>query len=250
MHTNSLYSTARQRGGTFLGLVLGVLIGLFAALAVAVYVTKVPIPFSKRNNTVMGSIEQEQAKNQDWDPNAPLAGKKSTSVRTNAEIAAAQAEAGSTTTSKTGKIDLNAPNEAAAAAATEAKAKVVLKPSPKPALNPDSDDPLADLLKSKVAVAPSPKPLVLQGDLSSAVTAEPFIYYVQIGAFVNNEEAESQRAKAAMAGFDARVSEREQAGRQVFRVRLGPFDSKDLADRTKASVQANGLDAALVRVQR
>ena len=88
MHTNSLYSTARQRGGTFLGLVLGVLIGLFAALAVAVYVTKVPIPFSKRNNTVMGSIEQEQAKNQDWDPNAPLAGKKSTSVRTNAEIAA------------------------------------------------------------------------------------------------------------------------------------------------------------------
>ena len=236
MHTNSFYSTKRQRGGTFLGLVLGVLIGLFAALAVAVYVTKVPIPFSKRNNTVMGSIEQEQAKNQDWDPNAPLAGKKTTSV-------SAKPAASTSTQPESG--DAAAPRNKAE---DDAKPSEKLKPSPKPALNPDSDDPLADLLKSKAA--PSPKPLALQGDLSTAMTIEPFIYYVQIGAFVNSDEAESQRAKAAMAGFDARISEREQAGRQIFRVRLGPFDSKDLADRAKSTIEATGLDGALVRVQR
>ena len=237
MHTNSFYSTKRQRGGTFLGLVLGVLIGLFAALAVAVYVTKVPIPFSKRNNTVMGSIEQEQAKNQDWDPNGPLAGKKTTSASANSTASA---------------VTQPENNEPAAprtkAEADDSKPSEKLKPSPKPAINPDSDDPLADLLKSKAA--PSPKPQALKGDLSTAMTIEPFIYYVQIGAFINSDEAESQRAKAAMAGFDARVSEREQAGRQIFRVRLGPFDSKDLADRAKSTIEATGLDGALVRVQR
>lgn len=236
MHTNSFYSTTRQRGGTFLGLVLGVLIGLFAALAVAVYVTKVPIPFSKRNNTAMGTIEQEQAKNQDWDPNAPLAGKK-------ASTASANSTASAPTQPENG--DAAAPRTKTEA---EAKPNEKLKPSPKPALDPDSDDPLADLLKSKTA--PSPKPQALQGDLSTAMTVEPFIYYVQIGAFVNSDEAESQRAKAAMAGFDARISEREQAGRQIFRVRLGPFDSKDLADRAKSTIEATGLDGALVRVQR
>jgi cell division protein FtsN len=41
--TNKLNS--KQRGGTMLGLVIGALVGLGAALAVAVYVTKVPVPF-------------------------------------------------------------------------------------------------------------------------------------------------------------------------------------------------------------
>ncbi len=238
MHTNSFYSTSRQRGGTFLGLVLGVLIGLFAALAVAVYVTKVPIPFSKRSNSVIGSIEQEQARNQDWDPNAPLAGKKASSkTPANTDSATVSAD----------QSDAAARNKAEP---TEAKAKEKIALKPKPVFDPESDDPLADLLKSKAAAAPSPKPMALQGDLSTAMTIEPFIYYVQIGAFVNSDEAESQRAKAAMAGFDARVSEREQAGRQVFRVRLGPFDSKNLAERAKSTIEATGLDGALVRVQR
>ena len=38
----------KQAGGTALGLVLGILIGLAGALAVAVYVTKVPVPFVDR----------------------------------------------------------------------------------------------------------------------------------------------------------------------------------------------------------
>ena len=34
-----------QRGGTILGLFFGMVLGLGAALAVAVYVTQVPVPF-------------------------------------------------------------------------------------------------------------------------------------------------------------------------------------------------------------
>jgi hypothetical protein len=36
---------SKQRGNTFIGLIIGIVIGLGAALGIAVYVTKVPIPF-------------------------------------------------------------------------------------------------------------------------------------------------------------------------------------------------------------
>jgi cell division protein FtsN len=53
-----------------------------------------------------------------------------------------------------------------------------------------------------------------------------------------------------MMGIEAKVSEREQAGRVVYRVRSGPFDDKDQAEKIKVRLDSNGMDAALVRVQR
>ena len=51
-------------------------------------------------------------------------------------------------------------------------------------------------------------------------------------------------------GFQAKVTEREQSGRTVYRVRLGPFDKKDEADKNKEKLESNGVETALVRVQR
>ena len=59
-----------------MGFVIGVVVGLGAALAVAVYVTKVPIPFVDRGQTRSADQDAvESQKNKDWDPNAPLYGK-------------------------------------------------------------------------------------------------------------------------------------------------------------------------------
>ena len=41
----------QQRGGTILGFIIGVVVGLGAALAVAVYVTKVPVPFLNKGQS-------------------------------------------------------------------------------------------------------------------------------------------------------------------------------------------------------
>ena len=79
---------------------------------------------------------------------------------------------------------------------------------------------------------------------------DPFVYFVQAGAFAREEDAEAQRAKLAMQGFAAKVTEREQSGRQVYRVRLGPFDFKEDADSYQAKLQAAGADAAIVRIFR
>ena len=47
-----------------------------------------------------------------------------------------------------------------------------------------------------------------------------------------------------------KVSEREQSGRTVFRVRSGPFDKREDADKLKEKLDATGMETALVRVQR
>jgi hypothetical protein len=96
-----------------------------------------------------------------------------------------------------------------------------------------SSDPLGDLANSK-----------------AGAKGEEFQYLVQVGAFHASEEAEGQRAKLALAGYDPKVSERDQAGKMVYRVRLGPFDSKTDAEQIQAKLKATKFESALIRVQR
>ena len=103
------------------------------------------------------------------------------------------------------------------------------------------------------AVAPAAKGRDPLGDLAAraaAPGADPFLYFVQAGAFRTAEDAEAQRAKLSLMGIEAKVSEREQSGRQVFRVRVGPFEKKEEADRQKEKLETSGIETALVRVQR
>ncbi len=202
----------QQRGGTILGLIIGILVGLGAALAVAVYVTKVPIPFVNKGQS--RSVDQDAAeskKNKDWDPNAPLYGKNPAKAAVPAPAMVASAP----------------PTTADVGPATVPASKAEVKPAV-------SADPLGDLAKAR----------------SSNVAVEPFSYFVQVGAFRTSEDAESQRAKLSLSGVEAKVSEREQSGRAVFRVRVGPFGKKEDADRVKERLDAAGMQTALVRVQR
>ena len=68
-------ATRSSFGGTLMGFVIGLLVGLGAALAVAVYVTRVPIPFVDRNvsrNADQDALEAER--NKGWNPNRALGG--------------------------------------------------------------------------------------------------------------------------------------------------------------------------------
>jgi len=124
------------------------------------------------------------------------------------------------------------PAEAAASAAVPSTA--VASPTvPKKELKPAvTADPLGDLANAR------------------STSNDPFIYFVQVGAFRTPEDAESQRAKLSLSGVETKVSEREQSGRTVFRVRSGPFDKREDADKIKEKLEASGMETALVRVQR
>jgi cell division protein FtsN len=209
-----------QRGGFAIGLIVGLLLGLALALGVALYVTKAPVPFV--NKVPQRTAEQDAAeaeKNKNWDPNAPLQGKN-----------AAKASAGSGDTSSPAAPSLGR-------APTPAEAAPAIPPAPAarasaPALGAAGRTPAA----------------------SSAVSTnrggEPFNYFVQAGAYARQEDAEQQRARLAMLGFEAKLTEREQAGRTVYRVRLGPFSRKGDAETTKDKLGDAGVDSALVQVQK
>jgi len=211
-----------QRGGTLLGLVIGALIGLGAALAVAVYITKVPVPFMNKSQARNPDSDAAEAKkNKDWNPNAPLAGKTPAKPAPAAPAPAPSAEGNS----------VAVPDPAGPKAAASSPAKTAAKPAP-------AADPLGDLAKAKVE------------GLSSSPSVDPFSYFIQAGAFRTPEDAEQQRAKLLLLGMQAKVSEREQAGRTVYRVRLGPFDKKEDAEKAKERLDNNSIETALVRVQR
>lgn len=212
---------AKQRGGFFLGMIIGLLVGVMIALGVALYVTKVPIPFvDKVPQRTPQQDAAEAERNKRWDPNAPLGGR-------------APAKGG---------------NEVGG---------MVSEPPPPPADVPPPPSPPATVPPPAEPVAPKPptsRPAPVQAPAPAASAkpdAETLQFYVQVGAYARSDDAEQQRAKLAMAGLVGRITEREQAGRLVYRVRLGPFDSHDEATQVKQQAATAGYpDAALVRVPR
>ncbi len=224
-------SNRRHAGGTLIGFVVGLLVGLGIALSVAVYVTRVPVPFVDRGVSRKPAQDVEEAeRNKGWNPNAQIAGKP-------------------------------APLPAAAAG-TDTTGAISVPPAdgqPLPAPTKPAADPLGDLVASKLgqgtptastsAAKGTPTASTPRGS-PTAAGADPFSYFVQAGAFRTPEDAENQRAKLAMMGMSADVSEREQSGRTVYRVRLGPFTDKAMAEATREQLEVNGVEAALVRVQK
>ncbi len=227
----------QQRGGTILGFIVGAMVGLGAALAVAVYVTKVPVPFMNKGTTSRGAEQdaQESTRNKDWNPNAPLLGKNPAPAPTPATAASTPATAPSTAAAKPAAA-ASASSVAAKPASAAASAAVAAKIERVEPAKPASADPLGDLARAKAAGVPA--------------TSDPFDYFVQAGAFRTPEDAEAQRAKLAMMGWEARVTEREQSGRTVYRVRVGPFGKRDDAEQIKDKFDGAGVESALVRVQR
>lgn len=232
-----------QKGGTAIGFIIGLVIGLAAALAVAIYVTKVPTPFSNKNQP--RSAEQDAAetqKNKDWNPNGGLQSKPAGDGQPETSPNVDTKESAKDTPKEFIKEPAKETTKSEAKAETKTETKAEAKTESKAEIKPGvTADPLGDLVKSKV-------PLTASGNTASS--ADPFTYFVQAGAFRSQTEANAHRAKLSLMGLDAKISEREQAGRLVYRVRLGPYDDKDMADNAKARLDKNGIETALVRVQR
>jgi cell division protein FtsN len=217
----------KQAGGTALGLVLGMLIGLAGALAVAVYVTKVPVPFVDRGvSGTPGQDAEEAKKNQNWDPNALLGGVSKPSNMVPLEPIAVPKTFG----------DGDSPLEAPAV----------------------SSDPLGDLARAKMAgddVSASSRiesTATPKAPVAAAVmgTDTKMNFYVQAGAFATVDEAESQRARLAIMGVDVRVSTTVLDGKTLHRVRSGPYRDRDDANGVRERLKQAGVTSSLVAIRR
>jgi cell division protein FtsN len=207
----------KQAGGTLLGLILGLIVGLGIAVGVALMITKSPIPFV---NKVVRPERADPTPAQAADPNRPLYGNRDIAR----EAARDQQQSQTPVPPNTAAAQPVPPVAPAPQAATP------------PAKQPDTRT--ADAKPS--AAAPSAS----KNDSND----DKWTYFLQTGAFRDQADAESARAKLALLGFEARVTERTADSGVLYRVRIGPFDHAEAMNRTRSKLSDNGVDAAIVRI--
>lgn len=100
---------------------------------------------------------------------------------------------------------------------------------------PDAEDvPETVKLKPKEEVAKKP------------VEEKP-AFYLQVGAFRDQSDAENVRAKLALIDVESRISTKNSEGDHLYRVRIGPFDNVDEMNRTRSKLVENSIDVAVIK---
>jgi cell division protein FtsN len=73
-------------------------------------------------------------------------------------------------------------------------------------------------------------------------------YWLQAGAFAEEKEADNLRARIALTGLEATVRAVSIPDKgMLYRVRLGPYQSLDDANRIKSALSQNGVGTAIIR---
>ena len=230
--------SSSQRGSTLYGVLAGVLLGLVVAAVVAFYVTQAPNPFvdrASRDSTPTRPLSP-QSPAAVPDPNGGLYGK---------DGAAGTAPVGPTATAPAplpGVTPQQAPTGSPRNELDELIAKLPdapatpAAPSPAPAASSSTATPAAPRNDKPATPAPA-----------AAKPATKGIYLLQAGAFRNNTDAESLRARIILLGLPVNVQRAEVNGAQIHRVRVGPFARLDDMNSARVMLGENKIESAIVR---
>lgn len=105
--------------------------------------------------------------------------------------------------------------------------------------------------KEAKAAAAKPKEPAKSGPGSSPAQPKPHTgesYWLQAGAFGDEKDAENLKAKIAFTGLEASVKSAEIPNKgTLYRVRLGPYQSLEDANRIKTALSQSGVGATIIR---
>lgn len=87
-----------------------------------------------------------------------------------------------------------------------------------------------------------------RAEAALAGTDEKSVYCLQAGVFHEQGDAESLKAKLALLGFEATVSEWQAETGTLHRVRIGPFIQTETMNRVRGTLSDNGIDVAVVHI--
>lgn len=123
---------------------------------------------------------------------------------------------------------------------------------------PKGEKPKFDFYK----ILPGSEEPVSEKDLREATKAEAAksgkdkaeaakgLYFIQAGSFQNPPDADNQKAKIAILGFESSVEPTPLPDKGTwYRVRLGPYTSLEDVNRVRRVLSQNGIDASLVKVR-
>ena len=213
-----------------LGMIIGLLLGIVISLAVALWLNRLANPFVEKGKTVEATPKMSAVQ-----PPPPADAAKSAEQRSKAPTdKAAKPERPRFEFYQIlpGEKEAAPDKEAPAKAEAKEKAPAATAPSPTPA-------------PAKPAAVAAAKPG------ASPATPKPHSgesYWLQAGAFSEEREADNLRARIALTGLEAAVRPVAIPDRgTLYRVRLGPYQSLDDANRIKATLSQNGVGAAIIR---
>jgi cell division protein FtsN len=202
-----------------LGMIIGLLLGILISLAVALWLNRLSNPFVEK-----GRPAEPLQRVQPVPPSAPEPQRVPEKSARPADKATSDKDEKPAHTSDRPRFEFYQilPGEKS----TDRDAKAAAKtPAPTIAVKPGSSP-------------SSPKPH--GGDL----------YWLQTGAFTEQKEADNQKARIALTGLEATVRAVEVAGRgTLYRVRLGPYQSVDDANRMKSALAQNGVTANIIHTE-
>src|SRR2546421_711381 len=76
------------------------------------------------------------------------------------------------------------------------------------------------------------------------------VYFIQAGAFQNPADADNQKARLAILGFESSVEPANLPDKGTwYRVRLGPYNRVEEINRVRQALAQNGIDASLVKIK-
>jgi cell division protein FtsN len=76
------------------------------------------------------------------------------------------------------------------------------------------------------------------------------VYFIQAGSFQNPADADNQKARLAILGFESSVEPANLPDKGTwYRVRLGPYSKVDEINRVRQALAQNGIDASLVKIK-
>jgi cell division protein FtsN len=235
--SRTIRAVARQRGSTLTGLIIGLIVGLGIAVAVALTITKGASPFTEK--TAKSGRPADPAPGQAMDPNKPMYANRDAAREANKEV-----------TEKAAARNAR-PAEAAPPADPLGQAIASMEARP-PAATPPAAREAHPLAASAAAPAPAPvhAPAAAAAAPAAAAAAGEYVYYLQAGAFRDLSDAEATRAKLALLGFEAAISDRSSDSGVLHRVRIGPYNQAESMNKARAKLLDSGVDVAIVRNQR
>ncbi|MDV2116297.1 SPOR domain-containing protein [Alcaligenes faecalis] len=234
-------------GGTYTGILIGLILGLGAAVAVALFVTKVPMPFVDKASRDKPTVALPEGRDL-LDPNRGLYGNSN-----------GQTPPPGDTIPGLTLPPANLPSISSKPAAPDALGDLIAtlpamgteptrQPEARttaPAVTPPATAPAAPSTPTPASSKPATPAPAAPPAAKPATTSTP--YYLQAGAFRNHADADAMKARLLMLGFNASVQSAQVNGSTVNRVRMGPFKGIDDMNRARSRLAEEKIDTSVVR---
>jgi cell division protein FtsN len=76
------------------------------------------------------------------------------------------------------------------------------------------------------------------------------VYFIQAGSFQNPADADNQKARLAILGFESSVEPANLPDKGTwYRVRMGPYSKLDEINKVRQALATSGIDASLVKIK-